>query len=441
MARTLLILTCFDSLIWRVNCISKTDIERHLTLGLQLQTKGKYSEALSHFHAAIDAEPSNYMSYYKRANLFMDLSRSRPALTDLDRAIKLKPDFIQARVKRGSILTKMGLLDEAQIELKRVLTKDPKNKEANKLFSQIKPLQKNLQEIQYFMSNKYYQSALDRMQEIIELIPWDPWLRETRVEAYLGIGNIFHAKSEMRALTKLTSDNTDSLFKLANLHYQLGEADSSFVVITECLKLDPEHKECYPLYKKLQKVTKFLTESQKAQNTNDWAECVSAAQEVLKNEPTVHKIRFHAFDRLCRCTLKGGMDAIEAIKSCGKAIRIKAEPRLLCDRAESYLGEDLFDEAVKDYSRALKLDENFKRAKQGLATARKFAKQGSKRDHYQILGLHRNAGMKEITKAYRKLAQKWHPDNFQDDKEKKIGEKKFIEIVAAREWLQKYTQH
>ena len=77
---------------------------------------------------------------------------------------------------------------------------------------------------------------------LFQLIPWDPWLREIRADAYLGIGNTVHAISEMRALTKLTSDNTDGLFKLANLHYQLGEADPSLNEIRECLRLDPEHK-------------------------------------------------------------------------------------------------------------------------------------------------------------------------------------------------------
>lgn len=35
---------------------------------------------------------------------------------------------------------------------------------------------------------------------------------------------------------------------------------------------------------------------------------------------------------------------------------------------------------------------------------------------------------------YRKAAQKWHPDNFQGE-EKKLAEKKFIDIAAAKEVL------
>ena len=57
-------------------------------------------------------------------------------------------------------------------------------------------------------------------------------------------------------------------------------------------------------------------------------------------------------------------------------------------------------------------------------------KQASKRDYYKILGVRRNAGKKEINKSYRKLAQKWHPDNFQDEEEKKKAEKKFMDIAG-----------
>lgn len=38
-------------------------------------------------------------------------------------------------------------------------------------------------------------------------------------------------------------------------------------------------------------------------------------------------------------------------------------------------------------------------------------------------------------KAYRKLAQKWHPDAFSGEDEKKRAEKKFHEIAAAKEVL------
>lgn len=56
----------------------------------------------------------------------------------------------------------------------------------------------------------------------------------------------------------------------------------------------------------------------------------------------------------------------------------------------------------------------------------------TQKDFYKILGVERNASDQEIKRAYRKLAQKYHPDKNEGDKE---AEKKFKEISEAYETL------
>ena len=56
----------------------------------------------------------------------------------------------------------------------------------------------------------------------------------------------------------------------------------------------------------------------------------------------------------------------------------------------------------------------------------------SKRDYYEILGAEKSADAKEIKKAYRKQAMKFHPDRNPDDKE---AEAKFKEATEAYEVL------
>lgn len=53
-------------------------------------------------------------------------------------------------------------------------------------------------------------------------------------------------------------------------------------------------------------------------------------------------------------------------------------------------------------------------------------------DYYKVLGVDKNASEKEIKKAYRKLARKYHPDLNPDNKD---AEKKFKEINEANEVL------
>ena len=43
--------------------------------------------------------------------------------------------------------------------------------------------------------------------------------------------------------------------------------------------------------------------------------------------------------------------------------------------------------------------------------------------------------IKLILQAYKKLAMQWHPDKFQSEEDKKVAEKKFMDIAAAKEVL------
>src|SRR5947208_8035178 len=54
------------------------------------------------------------------------------------------------------------------------------------------------------------------------------------------------------------------------------------------------------------------------------------------------------------------------------------------------------------------------------------------KDYYKILGVDKNASQKDIQKAYRKLARKYHPDVNPGDK---AAEEQFKEINEANEVL------
>ncbi|XP_045103074.1 dnaJ homolog subfamily C member 3-like isoform X2 [Portunus trituberculatus] len=379
-----LFLASLDLRLSEVECTSAAEIDRHLEMGVQMLAKGQLHDALSHFHAAIDGDPSNYLSYYRRATVYLALGRSRTGLQDLDEVIRLKPDFTAARAQRGGVLVKLGRLEEAHIDLENVKC------------------------------------------------PWDASLRELRAEAYEAVGDIMSAIADVRVITKLVQDNTEGYMRLSNLYYSIGDVEQSLSEIRECLKLDPDHKECFQFYKKVKKVNKFNNDAQEQLNNKEYEECIASANKILRDEPEEEEVRFLAYDKLCQCNTH--VTPNQAITFCQKALNIKEEPRLYCEMADANIADEMFDEAVRYFQKALDIDENLQRAKEGLERAQKLKKQASKRDYYKILGVRRTANKKEISKAYRSLAQKWHPDHY-DGEEKKKAEKMFIDIAAAKEVL------
>lgn len=59
------------------------------------------------------------------------------------------------------------------------------------------------------------------------------------------------------------------------------------------------------------------------------------------------------------------------------------------------------------------------------------------RDPYSVLGVSQNASDEEIKKAYRELARKYHPDNYQNNPLADLAEEKMKEINEAYETITK----
>ena len=113
--------------------------------------------------------------------------------------------------------------------------------------------------------------------------------------------------------------------------------------IRECLKLDPEHQNCFPFYKKIKKVAKFMEDAEAAADSNDLETCIDKANRVLKSESAIQNVRFTALRLLCKCHTANS-DSELAVKNCQAAVKLQRDPDTLCDSAEAYLTADMFDD-------------------------------------------------------------------------------------------------
>lgn len=284
------------------------------------------------------------MTHFKRATVYLALGKQKSALDDLNTVLAKKPDFSAARLQRGTILIKQGKLDEAHIDLEMVLRNDPYHVEANQLYTAIEPLKHQIQSAYLYMADSEYERAIDVLSHLLNEMPYDVKLREMRSQAFEQLGDLINAISDLRTVSKMTSDNTGGFLKLSKLHYVLGEPDESLTTIRECLKLDPDHKQCFGHYKKVKKLANQVKSIQEFSTQGQYQECVDKADMALKTESQVTKIVHLVTAKKCYCLNKGGFTD-QAITVCTEALKLNnKDVNALCDRADAHINNENFDD-------------------------------------------------------------------------------------------------
>ena len=79
---------------------------------------------------------------------------------------------------------------------------------------------------------------------------------------------------------------------------------SYFSEIRECLKLDPDHAQCYSHYKKVKKLVKQIDSVQNFISGEQWNDCVSKAEAMMVTEPDMVIYLHRSREYLCKCHAK-----------------------------------------------------------------------------------------------------------------------------------------
>ncbi|UJR27693.1 hypothetical protein I4U23_008971 [Adineta vaga] len=412
------------------------DVNDHLEKGKKLLATGQLADALSQFHAAIEADPKNYIAYFRRAAVYLGMGKSKAALPDLSKVIELKPDFTAARIQRGNLLLKQGDFDEAKIDFENVIKTDSSNSEARNQLDLTEKLSHAVKEADKSYAEADYSKTIELLSIVIENCPWAIRLRELRADSYLNSGDSLKAVNDLKATAKLIPDNTQAFLKISHLLYSMGDADDSLINIRECLKLDADHKECHKHYTKVKKLAKQLETIRDAISQSNWNECLEKANQILKlsSDPSSQAFVHRAHSTLCTCMSRGKSSVKETIDKCTEVLNTYgADAEILVSRAEAYILNEQYESALADYQRAQEIEDT-NRVQDGIKRIQKLIKQSKKRDYYKILNVRRTANKAEILRAYRKSAIKWHPDKYEGE-DKKKAEKMFIDIAAAKEVL------
>lgn len=427
-----------------VNKDKKKEIKKLMNEAEGFHMKKKYRDAISSYGKAIKIDPSNEKLYYKRSRSLSKIGNYKMELKDLNQVLKIKPDYMAALAFRGKVYYILGDCDSAKNDFQAVLKIKPTHGDAKKMHPKTIQCQEKVKQAKNYLAQRRYNQAEISLTELIDDIGKSPRLQLLRAQVRYEQGLFFEAVADCGDVVKKEQDNIIALLLRGKAYYALGDHEMATRHFKEALSQDPDHKESKDWFKKLQKIlklTKLGMKKAKSANNNDQEEALISFNEALNIDPAhqVHNKILHF--EICKLYAKKKMIP-ETKDACEKAIQIDNEyldayivvANLILDMAEE---TPQFEEALRAWQRALDVDRNDNRVREGMQKAEVRLKQSKQKNYYKTLGVKRLASTKEIKSAYRKLARDFHPDRHgeKSEEEKEKMTRKFEEIGEAYEVL------
>ncbi|KAH6568446.1 hypothetical protein BASA60_008631 [Batrachochytrium salamandrivorans] len=414
---------------------------QHMDVAKKLMGSGQFFEALNHFEAAIGLDPSDYMLHFKQAAAYLTMGRYPLALAGFSKVLELRPEHTASRMQKTKILLLGGSISDAKDECER-LRSDISNKEVESLIADIEAASNAYLESQHHLKESNCDAAVEPLSTLLSHTPLHYETRILRADCFLSLGDRAMAIGDYKKATKIKPDSTTLYLKLAALHLELGETGESIANSKECLRLDPDHSGCKKQFKRVKKLEKALKATSASAEKGRWRDVLSSLfdtegdnlmEEIEKIGAANLKIQVYSLACKGHGVLRKDVDAINW---CSKVLDLDSENvEALIARGNALMNKEDYREAITDFQSAYQHNKHDPRISEGYNKAQKLQKQAGMRNYYKTLGIQRTASKSEVRKAFRKLAQVWHPDKYVGELSKEDVQRKMSEINQAYEVL------
>ncbi|CAO3611531.1 unnamed protein product [Cunninghamella blakesleeana] len=437
--------------------------------GSEFLASGKFQEALISYDAAISQDPSNYISYYKRATAYLSLGRTQAAADDFTKILSLKPDFDKALFQRAKIYIQDGEFISAKKDLKQYLKNHNDDNEASRLLNDIEEATSSIKKAKQNLKSESFDECIENISSAIRIAPNMGSLRRISAQCHTGKGEFDLAAGDLSKAVHITPSDHELQIQLAKINFfLLNEPEGAVANLKQCLHYDPEQKQCKNLFRQIKKLNKSLklimenydkkkysTSSNQLIGTSTrqgLIEQIKEQFEQIKKDLELDKdnvkytipqrLLTQCYELACKLQVQLKKEDDQIIEWCSTTLSYQEDNvEALKNRGKAYLNKNEFEKAVHDLEKAQELSQGQDNTiMQDLQSAQRLLKQSKKRDYYKILGVPRDADARQIKKAYRQLAMEHHPDrNPGEEAQKKMAElNQAYEVLSDDDKRQQY---
>ena len=395
-----------------------------------------YSGAIQLYTKAIKIHPqANY--YSNRAFCKIKLNRMQEALEDCLIAIDLDKSFFRGYTRSAQCYLYFGKIPEALEVLRRGIAHVEDGEKLRKEMDSVNMLQMQIEKMKTEIAQSKFSEAITRVELVQEKCNGDDTLMKKKIELLCLANETTKAKEYLKQNEKRFRQmgQGEFDFQMCCVCRYSNDLDTSKKLITKLLRMDPDND----MLKEHRKLIKKLETSKKEANglfkEKKYESAISKYDQLILIDPTNSQFNGVILSNKATCQKLLGKkeEALNTIKQALKANPKFGKAFLKKADLEEELGD--LDSAKQSIVKAKELDSKLD-IDARLQRVTQKANKKEKVDYYKVLGVDKKATQKEIKKAYRKLAIKWHPDKHSQNPESKAkASKKFKEIVEANDVL------
>ena len=192
---------------------------------------GRLDESLEHLNRALKINPRSLEARMSESNVLKALNRPKEALASCERALKIKPDFAPAHYRRGNMLLEIGRLAEALASYDRVVALTPANAEV--LYNRGVALQQL----------KRHDEALASYEQALAIAPGDAEVLVNRGIVLYELGRYEQALASYEQALAIKPDLVEALNNRANVLLELKRPLDALASCDQALLIKPDYVE------------------------------------------------------------------------------------------------------------------------------------------------------------------------------------------------------
>jgi protein O-mannosyl-transferase len=341
----------------------------HNYFGLQFLQQGQPDQAIAQFQKAVEIKPGFVDGQDNLGIALLQKGRVDEAIVQFQKVLEIKPGYADACNGLGVALLQKGRADEAITYYERALRSKPDFTGAR--YNLGKAL---------FEEGKV-DAAIVQYQEALQI---DPGYAEARVSlgiALLKKGRIQEAAVHFQNALEIRPNNADARFNLGNILSQQGNPDEAMTYFRRALEIKPDYEDAHvnlgnvllqtgkvgEAIAQFEQAVQLKPDDAKAQNNlgnaflrkGSAGEAISHYQEALRLQPNDASFQNNMAWLLATCpeaSLRNGNKAVELAEQ-SNALTGGENPVVLHTLAAALAEAGRFSEAVETAQRALRLAE------------------------------------------------------------------------------------